>query len=608
MLGLGILASFSVLTWHSTSSEAPYLTFLAVGSLGAAGTWLMWRVWVRTTADAPAELAQGSVPQVSVQVGVRVDEDPTVSVPAYLPSSQERVREFASLWDALVRAAHESKERFSALTETLANGLMREAIGYRIADAIPYFKGTVGFMVEAPFLWIRQSRFPLLFVDYERSNPDLLTTVVHQLELARATEFFAVLVAIPRIATREREADELRRIVANSVYRLDFVVLDREHVASIVAHNSSRRLIEIILEQIDDLSVLSPYVVRGPVPEKMFFGRESEIKTVSQSIQRADYSIVGGRRIGKSSVLLRLKRLLGDDPRYRAIYMDCEARFDDRSFFEAFREFVELPAVCDPLEFRRAATALRDSSSPRQVIILLDEVDELLAFDAARERPAQLFRTLRSTSQEGLCRFVFSGSRTLDRHLRDPHSPFFNFCDVIRLKRLDEKSVTEIIRRPMRQLGIQMPDEERLIARLLDLTSSHPNIAQWVCDRLVASCVDRQITLSSLDDIANTSEFREHYTSTAWGDATPLEKLISLVMGGPEFTLTDVLGELAPLGVHNQKAVADSLEFLQLCALLDRRETAYRFGLTQFPRIVRESPDRADQIESLVDEARLQCS
>ena len=392
------------------------------------------------------------------------------------------------------------------------------------------------------------------------------------------------------------------------MYRLDFVVLDREQLASIIAHNSSRRLIEIILEQVDDLSVLSPYVVRGPVPGKMFFGRESEIKTISQSIRRGDYAVVGGRRIGKSSVLLRLNRLLGDDPHYHAIYLDCEAHFTDDDFFAAVCEHVNGPVEDDPRSFRQMVTRLREASSPKKVVFLLDEIDELLAFDAERRPAGQLFKTLRAASQEGVCRFVFSGSRTLSSHLRDPRSPFFNFCDAITLGRLEEQSVAEIVRKPMHQLGINMPDEEHLIARLIDLSSCHPNIAQWMCDRLVRSSVERRITQEVLEHVATMAEFQEQYVSTAWGDATALEKLISLVMSGPSFSWEEVVQALADHGVHDKNAIRDGLNFLELCSLLEHDATQYRFALVHFPRIVRESGIVPTQIESLASEARTQCS
>ena len=44
----------------------------------------------------------------------------------------------------------------------------------------------------------------------------------------------------------------------------------------------------MILRQGIGLHSLSPYVVNGPVPERMFFGREQEVKVVSQNIVDRD--------------------------------------------------------------------------------------------------------------------------------------------------------------------------------------------------------------------------------------------------------------------------------------------------------------------------------
>src|SRR6185295_2913923 len=105
--------------------------------------------------------------------------------------------------------------------------------------------------------------------------------------------------------------------------------------------------------------------------------------------------------------------------------------------------------------------------------------------------------------------FVFSGSRTLYQQLRDPQSPFFNFCETITLRRLEQKSIAEIVRNPMQQLGLELIDEESLILRMVELTSCHPNIAQWVCDRLVKSSAGRTVTVKSLNALAITPEFNE---------------------------------------------------------------------------------------------------
>ena len=39
--------------------------------------------------------------------------------------------------------------------------------------------------------------FPILFVAYDRGGSDVLSDVVRQLEIAKATEFFALLIVIP---------------------------------------------------------------------------------------------------------------------------------------------------------------------------------------------------------------------------------------------------------------------------------------------------------------------------------------------------------------------------------------------------------------------------
>ncbi|HSJ59358.1 MAG TPA: ATP-binding protein, partial [Anaerolineae bacterium] len=381
-------------------------------------------------------------------------------------------------------------EQFLSLSGMLVHGLLREAIGYTVQQAIPYYHGIVGYVVEAPMLWIRHSRFPILFIAYDQRRPEILEDVVKQLEMGQATEYFALLVVVPTRAGTGNEAEELRHMVADSVYRHDFVVVDRQHLASIIAQSSAQRLVEIVLEQGIELSSLSPYVTKGPVPENMFFGREKEIKAITQTIQHSNYALVGGRQIGKSSILLKLTKLLDRDPRYRALYINCEDKFDYDDLFQSLPDEAQLPAGShEPLAFRQLAHRLQRGSAPGRLVFLLDEVDELLAFDVQPENRMQLFKSFRSLSHEGACRFVFSGGRTLYQHLHDSQSPFFNFCQELALGPLLAKSVAEIVSKPMHQLGIELPDEDLFVERLIEVSSCHPNLVQWLCDRLVRGAV-----------------------------------------------------------------------------------------------------------------------
>lgn len=485
------------------------------------------------------------------------------------------------------------KEQFTQLTEKLVTGLLREALGFTVESRIAYYRGIVGYMVEAPMLWIRHSRFPILFVAYDGYHPGILADVAKQLEMARATEYFALLVVVPTTGKGTgNEAEELRLAVNGSVYRHDFVVLDRQHLASIIAQNSTQRLVEIILEQGIELSSLSPYVVRGPVPPNMFFGREQEIKEISQAIGRTNYALVGGRRIGKSSILQGLDRLLNRDPRFHAYYLNCEDVVDHGSFYDVLTSrFDERLQNHTPQGFRRFAVNLRAENGGKPSAMLLDEVDALLYYDAAARPAEQLFKTFRALAHERTCSFVFSGSKTLHQHLHDARSPFFNFCQDLPLGPLSEKSVVEIVSKPMHQLGIELVKEEAFIDRVIDLTSCHPSLVQWLCDRLLRTMERRVISIDDLEQVASSEEFSQYFCETAWGDATPLEKFVSVVVDQPEFTLDDVLAAAARYGVENRLAIRDAANTLRLYALLEMHGGRYSYGLKRFPSLVRSTED-----------------
>jgi hypothetical protein len=558
---------------------------------------------------------------LSAPIDAEFEENPTVSTLPY-------VRGFEVIWRELLDAVkHHDKDGFIRLTDSIVHGVLREAIGYRIEYAIPYFRGTVGYMVDAPMLWIRHSRFPILFVAFNPAERAALPTVIKQLEIARAAEFFAVLVVVPTDGEEHaHEAEMLRREVSDSVFQHDFVVLDGRHLASIIQDGSTQRLVEVVLRQGIGLYSLSPYVVNGPVPERMFFGREQEVKVVSQNIADRDYVVLGGRRIGKSSLLQRINRLLNSDPRYQAVYINCEDKVEHSELLQALGDdfSIDLDSA-DPRSFRTFVAKLAKGDASRRLVFVMDEIDELLAH-AIEADGLRLFRVFRSLSHEGACRFVFSGSRTVHSYLRNPQSPFFNFCEAIVLRPLDDKSIAEIVTRPMRQLGIDVGDEDRFIQLLIELTSSHPNVAQWVCDRLVKGAqenlgagvparlvqltealrANRRTTVDELEALGRTREFQEYYLATAWGDAQPIEKLISLVAPGPGFTRGMIQQALAEYDISDARRIADALDILELYSIVERRGEEYRYRLAQLPRLVREFDGLDWQLDSVVHDLKRQ--
>jgi hypothetical protein len=106
--------------------------------------------------------------------------------------------------------------------------------------------------------------------------------------------------------------------------------------------------------------------------------------------------------------------------------------------------------------------------------------------------------------------------------------------------------------------------------------------------------------VSNLDNISADPEFCRHYVETAWSDSTPLEKVVSLVVEGPSFEIENLCAVLAHRGLTDKTMIRESVEMLQLCALLEREGQRCRFALTHFPSMVRQMEDVNSQIERLL--------
>jgi Cdc6-like AAA superfamily ATPase len=142
----------------------------------------------------------------------------------------------------------------------------------------------------------------------------------------------------------------------------------------------------------------------------MFFGRDYEMKAIMRTIQARSFAIVGGRKIGKTSVLTKVQELMEQTSDLSAFYLDCQHLTNYQEFFSslALKCQVQIGST-SPDELRRVMVRLRRQHGGDVIVLLLDEVDNLLAFDMQQQ--VHLFRMFRALSQEGLCRFVFCGER-----------------------------------------------------------------------------------------------------------------------------------------------------------------------------------------------------
>ena len=103
----------------------------------------------------------------------------------------------------------------------------------------------------------------------------------------------------------------------------------------------------------------------------------------------------------------------------------------------------------------------------------------------------------------------------------------------------------------------------------------------------------------TLYTIESSSQFSEYFVEVMWGNATALERLITLLMlDKPSFTLAQIETLLREHGVEvSSTTIGQALDGLVLCSILNREEQEYYFTAPAFPSVVTVTQD----VESLVE-------
>lgn len=390
-------------------------------------------------------------------------------------------------------------------------------------------------------------------------------------------------------------------------YACDVVLLRHSQLKLIMRDsNPNQALKKAILAQVNILNY-SPFVITGPTPDHIFFGREAELREITEHALTTSYAIIGGRRVGKTSILRRLHHVHLHSAGFYTFFYDCSTVTTCEDLLNAqiqhWQPKLQLDASYTIGDLLKAAPV----DKPR--VLLLDEVDKIVPIDQANSW--HFLNTLRALANSGHTQIVFTGERVLRDALRDPSSPLFNFPNEVRIGCLDYQAVEELITQPMRHLEIDLPEETTMVHRIYNFTSGHPNIVQRLCRRLVEQANEqgvRRVTLDNVNSVICDPGFqRDDFLSTYWEAATTLEKIISLLLTKDRDvrTLQAVRHALAECCNLHPKArdVDDALQRLvDLRSLIKRTPTGYEFAVEAFPRVVAGTMTLDDMLEILTEE------
>lgn len=517
----------------------------------------------------------------------------------------ERYLSEVALWN---RLSDFTAAEFSDITDVVLD-VVRHAIGTEPTglhdeygrlilhglDVSPVVKG-LRLPALLPVLFLRASQ--LLDADVQ--------DIVHLLTTRRDLHTRVVLLVVTFEGEFLRDAENLlsERL---QLYAYDTILVTREHLSEIVSGDDPiTSLRRMILSRVN-LQTISPFVTTGPTPDSMFFGRESEMREITERANVTSYAIIGGRRIGKTSILGRLHRVRLPAAGFRTLYHDCSVTLTyDALLGIAIRDWRPESPPDAPATF---GDLFRSPPNDKPLILLLDEADKLVP--AERAYGWQLFNVLRALSNSDRAQVVLSGERTLRDALRDPASPLFNFANEVLLGPLSYRAVEELVTRPMKQLEIELESEAALVRRIYDFTSGHPNIVQRLCHRLIerlSERSDRRITPDDVEAIMADPTFqRDDFLSTYWESATPLEKIISLLMANDQRVRTldavrKALAERCNLPCEAKEVDVALQRLVDLRSILKLKPDGYGFAVEAFPQVIADTMTLRDMLEILVEE------
>jgi starch synthase len=443
-------------------------------------------------------------------------------------------------------------------------------------------------------------RIPLIFQrngDIDEGNIDLLCNFV-KTGFRRSYNVFILL-----LWNFSSPTSQIQSLIHRmKLHAIDVVITGIDDFLQILQSiNPVETFRSLVLRQV---KITSPFVIVGPVPDSLFFGREKELREITEYIGNGRSCVIlGGRRIGKTSILSRLARVRLPDSGFSTLYHDCSTT---PSFDEFLAASVQsLKPQPTEANYKTIKDLLATPPNGGNLVLLLDEADELISFD--RKNDWRLFKYLRALGNAGKVLVVLCGERYIQYALQENTSPLFNLSNPILLGPLEFNDVEELVTKPMKQLEIELVDEKSIIQQMYEFTSGHPNIVQRLCRQLIKLANEqnlRKITVKEIEQITTDPEFQEKdFLQTYWERATPLEKIITLIMIKQDkpYRLKEVIEALNSINLDPTpdvvKAALDRL--VNLRSILKREQDGYKFAVRAFPSVIGHTTTAEDLLLTL---------
>jgi hypothetical protein len=444
--------------------------------------------------------------------------------------------------------------------------------------------------------------------------PALLARAVPALEeLAQlAEQHLAATLRYNRVRALERlrdGAEDLARVLAVERAWLARMLAE---VATGWAAVAAARLEEIGESQKAGGFIENPYVFGQPIEEtetNLFVGRRDVVREIEVSLLRAAQKpalvLWGPRRMGKTSVLVQLPRLLG--PEFAPAFLDMQA-MQARESVEAFFASVTEAAAAGLRRRGMEVEALGESelaSSPFSVfarwtkeverklgsdhylLLCLDEFERLEGSIREGKLPVELMDQIRHIIQHhAQIVLLFAGSHRPDEmELNWPDALIST--RLVRVSYLKEDEARQLIVEPVPEFGVSFGPGS--VERIVEVTRCQPNLVQAVCYELVnhLNLAERREARQEDVDVAVREAFESAhlYFAEMWSQLEESQRRLAAAIAGSEGRATaEALAEA--VGTAAEDALRD-LRALEAQSIVELADNRWRFQVPMVGQWVR---------------------
>ncbi len=342
------------------------------------------------------------------------------------------------------------------------------------------------------------------------------------------------------------------------------------------------------------ITQISPYQTRSGVnKDAVFFGRA---QTLAHILNRepSNYLVVGGRQLGKSSILKHLHR------RYQG-HSDIECHYITLHGDTIHSQLAAALGLKTDGQLIDLLDYFRYNGHKKRYLLLIDEADMFIKCEM--EHQYQTLNQFRSLSEEGRCFFVLAGFWNLyQASVLEYQSPLKNFGEPVIIGALEKEACLELITKPMDVLHIRYRGDFQFNT-LIYATGRRANLIAIACNEMLKNLGNERRVLENNDLLHALASDAIYDALAGWESLTNDENasrldriIVYATVKQNRFTMADVMAILEKKGFnYTPEDLKHALLRLTLSFVLKRvQHGQYAYCVPVFRKILLE--DDVDEL------------